>query len=283
MEVKTLPDNEIKALIRLVGDEEDANAAQLREHLALIVRHEPERIEAIALGSFAEKLPPAATAILENSRWHALEKMFRGLLRAGGEADLEEGLFLISKFAHPKITVSDIAAPLDGMAGEIKTRLDTQADPERVVEALCETVFARHGFGGCDEDICNPENIYLYNLFQSRRGMPVTLGSLCILLGKRLDLPLRGMGIPGHFILQLKTWNGELFLDPYRKGRRLTPRECQMLVLSRGVHWDPDYLKPVDNRHILCRTLGNLIYSYNRLKDERRAGQLKRYMQILQD
>jgi len=281
--MKALADNELKALIKLAGDEDESSSSGLLRQLADIVRLEPERIETIITTEFADKLPPAVSTLLEESRWRSLENMFRNLSRSAKNPDLEEGLFLISKFAFQKISLADISTPLDAIAAEARERVSNSQDLPRIVAFLSDVVYHKHALRGADPKTQNPEDTYLYNLLKNKTGMPITLGSLYILLGKRLNLPIHGMGIPGHFLVQYKTWNGDLFLDPYQEGRVVSPRECQMMVLSRGVHWDPEFLNPVDNRYILCRTLGNLIYEYNRSKDERRSAQLKRYLQILQD
>ncbi len=278
---KALADSELKALILLAGDE--AEGSSLLRRLATIVRQEPERIETIITNEFADTLPPVVSTLLEESRWRSLENMFRNLSRSSKNPDLEEGLFLISKFSFQKIALSDISTPLDAIAADAKDRIANSQDLPRIVAFLSDIIYRKHAMSGSDPKAQNPENTYLYNLLTTRQGMPIALGSLYILLGKRLNLPIQGMGIPGHFLVQYKTWNGDLLIDPYQQGRVVSPRECQMMVLSRGVHWDPEFLNSVDNRYILCRTLGNLIYEYNRVKDERRSAQLKRYLQILQD
>ncbi|MFA5160956.1 MAG: transglutaminase family protein [Elusimicrobiales bacterium] len=279
--IKTLPDNELKALIILAGDEEDSNSALLRGKLAQIAGREPERLEAIAEAEFSGGLPPAVASLLEEARWALLENLF-SKIAASPSPDLEEGLFLISKFAYPRLSLADISAPADALAADIKKTASSAGSLEEYIAAFNETVFRNRSFSCCDGAGAGPESAYLYTLLKTRRAAAPALGALYIIVGKRLEVPVCASAMPGHFIAQFRAWDAEVFVDLCREGKIVSRRECQMMTLSRGLRWDGDYLKPVDSRALLCHTLSSLIYNYNRAKDARRATQLTRYLQILQ-
>ena len=84
-------------------------------------------------------------------------------------------------------------------------------------------------------------------------------------VGRRLGVPLAGVGMPGHFLLRDKVdpW---VFVDPFHGGRLLDARGCRRLLESRtqGVAWRDDYLVPVPRLAIVWRMLTNLKAHYRR-------------------
>ena len=126
--IKSIPDNEIKALITLIQEEEDDNADRLKGELASIIRLNPERVESIVTHDFSANTPQFLLDLLEQTRWEALDKMFQRLSAThGSELNLEEGLFLLSKFAYPSISLMDISASLDAMADDMGEAVNSTA------------------------------------------------------------------------------------------------------------------------------------------------------------
>ena len=104
---------------------------------------------------------------------------------------------------------------------------------------------------------------------------------LCILLGRRLELPIQGVGLPCHFIAKYDDRKEPVFFDPFNKGKILSRDDCIQLLQSFGVDFEDRYLIPVSSREILVRMLHNLIHIYKKEDEQGKAQQLARYSQIL--
>ncbi|HOX23360.1 MAG TPA: transglutaminase-like domain-containing protein [Elusimicrobiales bacterium] len=282
--IKSLPDNEIKALITLIQEEEEDNAGRLKDELASIIRVNPERVESIVSHDFSANTPQFLLDLLEQTRWEALEKMFQRLISPrAGEVNLEEGLFLLSKFAYPAITLTDISAPLDALAEDMGEAVKDTSSLEKVVEIFRDVVFGKNGFSVHEPTNISPDNVYLYSVLRNRRGVPVTLACVYLLLGKRLGVPVHGVDFPGRFLVAFKARNGALLVDPSSEGVVITEKEARELVSRRGMRWSAENLRLVNSARTLARTVSNLIFIYNKLKDDKRNLYLKRYMELLQD
>ena len=77
-------------------------------------------------------------------------------------------------------------------------------------------------------------------------------------VGRRLGVPVDGVGMPGHFLIR----NGAeptAFADPFGGGKRLDEDGCrEIFVMIGGSGWDESYLAPVGATAILTRMLMNL-------------------------
>jgi len=75
-------------------------------------------------------------------------------------------------------------------------------------------------------------------------------------IARRLERPVFGIGLPGHFIVQYDDGHYSTFLDPFHGGALLTPDQCYEMAQANGN--DPRVLLPVDKRQILFRMINNL-------------------------
>jgi Transglutaminase-like superfamily len=164
---------------------------------------------------------------------------------------LDEAALVIAGRFQPGI---DIARELRGLdhlaAGCFAPTLD----------ALVAYLFSDLGFAGNRLDYYDPSNSYLDQVVARRVGIPITLGVLTIVVGRRLGVPLVGVGLPGHFVLRDRV-DPTVFVDPFSGGLLLDRQGC--IATFHAVHgpdapFDDDYLKPVGTVAILTRLLANL-------------------------
>ena len=178
------------------------------------------------------------------------------LLRDGDEIELDESLLLLAA-SRPGST-ADVAVGLDAL-DEIAA-----ACPDRTVDALIRHLFVREGFAGDRNDYHDPRNSYLDEVLRRRVGMPITLAVVVVEVGRRLDLDLVGIGMPGHFLVRERD-DPDGFIDPYHQGTRISAAACE--ARFRSLH-GPDapfhdgYLRPVATRSIVQRVLNNLTVSF---------------------
>ncbi len=141
-------------------------------------------------------------------------------------------------------------------------RLDALAEPcaAPTLDALVVHLFGELGFAGDQRDYYDPANSYLDQVIDRRRGIPITLSVLALSVGRRLGVPLDGVGMPGHFLLRDRV-DRDLFVDPYHGGARLDRAGSAALftrIHGPGAPFDDAYLEPVGPLEITARMLANL-------------------------
>jgi regulator of sirC expression with transglutaminase-like and TPR domain len=176
---------------------------------------------------------------------------------------LDEGALLIAAHAYPRLDVD----------GELSRLDDLAASCPRDLEGLRRYLFGDLGFRGNDEDYGDPRNSYLNDVLERRMGIPITLSIVAIEVGRRVGVPLAGVGLPGHFLVRHEAVP-PLLLDPFNGGHALSIEDCEALVhrlYEDRVAFTPALLAPVDNRAILGRMLNNLRQTFQRRGDSASA------------
>jgi regulator of sirC expression with transglutaminase-like and TPR domain len=189
------------------------------------------------------------------------------------QVNLAEAALLIAAEEYPRLHVEAYLEKLD-LFGDIAREQAAEArDAINVISALNATAFQLLGFRGNRESYYDPRNSYLNEVIDRRIGIPITLTVVYIEVARRIGFPVKGVGLPLHFIARHEAESGDIFIDPFNEGRLLGTDACAELVtnMSGGrVEIKPEHLEPVSNKQILTRMLSNLLGIYA-ASDRRRA------------
>lgn len=192
-----------------------------------------------------------------DARWSEPTARFGGLL-ALPEPDLplDEAVFLVAAHAHPDLNLDDGLVQLDELAAAC---VDA-----RTPGALGTALFVDQGFAGNAEDYGDPRNSLLDDVLARRLGIPISLSILMIEVGRRIGIPLHGVGMPGHFLVGAPG-EPDTFVDPFHGGRVLDREGCREIFAALQGDDAPfadGYLAATGSRAILLRVLNNLERSY---------------------
>lgn len=196
------------------------------------------------------------------------------LARPQEDARLAEGALLIAQEEYPTLDIAAYLQRLDGMAGIIKHRLGLELDPRRIVDTINTHLFEEYGLRGNQQAYYDPRNSFLNDVLDRKTGIPITLSVLYLDIGRQVGLPIVGVGMPGHFIVQYTAQAGSLLIDPFYHGAILSHEDCATRlahIYGQAVAWHNAYLQPVSDHDILRRMLYNLKAIYIKQADYQRA------------
>lgn len=182
---------------------------------------------------------------------NARERFAAAVKRPVDEVRLDVAALCIAASAHPLLDVDEYLDRLDGLAAGC---------PEANFDALRTYLFGDVGFAGNIDHYDDPENSFLDSVLDRRLGIPITLSVLMIEIGRRLGLDVRGVGMPGHFLV-LDGSSGDVWCDPFHGGARLDAAGCRRrfdLVYGGSLPFQPSFLAPTHPPAIVARMLANL-------------------------
>lgn len=173
--------------------------------------------------------------------------------------DLAEIALLLARDEFPKLDVDAHLAEIAAMAHEAR-HFVRDPSPVEKVKGLCRYLFHEMGFHGNRDNYYDPLNSYLNIVLERRTGIPITLSVVTIAVGRRVGLPLVGVGLPGHFVV-MHDADREILIDPFHGGRLLTPSDCENVVRQvTGMNFDANelVLQELPTGLVIKRMLNNL-------------------------
>ena len=127
-----VPESQIRALIRLLSDEDDRIVRTISGKLIDIG---PTAVPLLQEAEIEQpEMAGRVASVLEEIRWSKLEDELIELAELPEQAiSLERGAFLIARYAYPTLDVSSYRRELDRMAQEVRARIGLRASGEETV------------------------------------------------------------------------------------------------------------------------------------------------------
>ncbi len=255
---KIIGKKNLRSLALLLEEDDPKSFALVNEHILKIGA--PMLPYLIELESTKPTLFEKSRSLVAEIRFQMLKVEFEKFVRAGEKnLDLEAGALLIARFVHPALDEKIYHDWLERVAGKIRADLPVKRDKVAAFKRLHSFLSRAMGFCVNEDDYYNPDNSCLNRVIETRRGTPISLSILFLILARRLKIPAFGIGLPGHFIVGL----GEpaLFWDPLLN-RVLDVPAMRRRLAQNGFSYAPGLLKPFSSAQILMRLLRNLMAVY---------------------
>ncbi|OLD63203.1 MAG: hypothetical protein AUI47_10005 [Acidobacteria bacterium 13_1_40CM_2_68_5] len=189
-----------------------------------------------------------------------------------GAIDLGHASLLIAREEYPDLDVHGYLERLDEMAREIRGRMKGTEGAKSQIAHLNRLLFEEMGFRGNREEYYDPRNSFLNDVLDRRIGIPITLSTIYLEVGRRIGCPLAGVAFPGHFLVRYDGTEPvpDLLIDPFNRGQLLTEEECRGRIaeMYKGqLEYRPEFLRPAPKREILERMINNLKWIYRQQRD----------------
>lgn len=220
----------------------------------------------------AQFLKTIANGTNRHLAWHArwyLEELrfsdpvaeFRGFIRSLNY-ELETGALLLSRTVHPRIDIAACCDQFDALARRCRELFYDPMTTREKCRIINRVLFHENGFHGNADQYTDPLNSFIDQVLARRKGLPITLSILYLLVAHRLGLELEPVALPGHFVVGCYTEGEPFYIDPFERGLFRTPDDVLDWLRARQLSPQITDLAPTPVREVLCRCCRNLAQHY---------------------
>lgn len=200
--------------------------------------------------------------------WSAEDKASVEVLRRAVEDDDLLSALLAIEGASPVVGL-EVATTIARLSTRVLSHLpepDESEEPaaERL-ELLHAVVCGEFGLSGAEDDYFAAANSKLSLVLERRRGQPILVSAIWMLVGRTAGIDVQGIGFPGHFLVSVE---GQL-VDAFNDGLPLDEEDVRRLAerVMPGRRMEPDWLQVVGTGQMAERVLRNLIHASLRAHD----------------
>ena len=174
---------------------------------------------------------------------------------------LAETALIIACEEYPQLELNPYLEVLDQIAEAARRKCSPSGSPMETVEQINTVLFEMYKFHGNTDDYYDPRNSFFNDVLDRRVGIPITLSTVYIEVARRLNFPIDGVGMPGHFLVKYSDRREEFFVDPFNQGQILSREDCRAKLhdlYGDALEFNDRLLARSTNRQILWRMLNNL-------------------------
>ena len=269
-----LKENGLNALINLLDDPDEE-----------VYRHVSDKL--IALGtSIIPSLEIAWEKTFDPNLHYRLEELihliqFETLLKElkrwakKRQDNLLEAAILVARYQYPDVNTAKINAQIEKINREIWLEMNYDLTPLEQVNVFNHVLFQLNGFAGNTSNIHDPQNAYLNIMLETKKGNPVSLSMLYLILANKIKMPVYAINLPQHFVLSFhkdlleadepeqKIRSSLLFyINPFNKGIIFSRDDITLYLKKMNITPRQSHYLPCSNRDIVLSLIISLMHSY---------------------
>ncbi len=193
--------------------------------------------------------------------------------------ELESGWIMISRVAYPNLEVGEIYAALDAIADRCSELIAQPATPRDQCRVVNRVLFHELGFRGNSEHYNDPDNSFINRVLETKKGLPITLSLLYLLVSERLGIPLEPISAPGHFVVGCFEETAPFYIDPFERGKILTAGHMLERIQTATLHPQVGQLAPASTYETLSRVCRNLVPHFAESGEESMSSLFRSFLQ----
>ena len=271
---KTLTDEQFRALVQLLDDEDPEVSRHVWAELNAMGRAVVPRLEA----EWELLSDPDLQSVVE-STIHRLQVQgtTADLLawKDSGGKDLLLGWYLATRFQFPDLDFKGSSDQVKRLVNKIWLEMTPGMSPQDQIRAVNHILFRLEGFSPNTARPHHPQNSFLNYVVEQQQGNVMSITMLYLVICQHLDLPVYGVLLPGYFVLLYRDGNDEFYIDAINGGKTFDRSRLESYLKQVGVEPKPDYFNPATNLSILLRLVHLMAADYVRSEKPDKAEEVR--------
>lgn len=260
---------ELKALITLLEDPDEEVFSHVSRH---ILEQGPTAVPALEKlweVTTDEQLQERLEWLIQYIQTSLVEKNLETWVAGGGD-NLLEGALHVARLQYPEITYAELYRVLDDIRQDIWLELNPHLTALEKVRIINHFLYDIYKFSPNTLNFYAPQNSFINQVLESRKGNPISLGIIYICVAQMLEIPIYGVNLPRNFVLAYRDEFASpdailFYINPYNRGIVLGRREIDLFLQQLSIEPQPSFYEPCTNNDILQRLLLSIIQSFEKL------------------
>ncbi len=269
---------EVIALITLLDDPDESIYYEVKNRFVTLGPPAIPHLETAWENSFDAIMQKRIEAIIHTIQFETLQKALKSWAK-DEQDDLLKGIIILARYQYPDMDENKLRKQLHQIKQDVWLELHEDLTALEKVKIINHILFEVHQFSGNITNYHAPQNSFLNNVLESKKGNPLMLSVVYILICKELNIPVYGINLPQHFVLAylndyanlMDVNNNSLsnnilfYINPFSKGLMFQQKDIDQFLKQLNLEPESKYYLPCSNLEILKRCIHNLIFSYEKL------------------
>ncbi len=271
---------EIRALVSLL-DDEDNEVVSLVEHKILslgdvmipFLENEWET-------NFDGNVQRRIEDLIHNLQLQSLRYRLNEW-KEDSEDDLLRGVWLLATYQYPDLDFKKVKKDFDKIYYEAWLSHRAYASPSDQIKNLNHVLFNKLKFTSNTQNFHAPGNSMINTVLETRRGNPIALCIIYMLVARRLEMPVFGVNLPNLFVLTYKSPETQFYINPFNKGLVFSKNDIDNYIAQLKLSPSDRYYEPCTHLEIIQRVLRNLVLSFEKLGEAHKTEEVKELLSEL--
>lgn len=277
-----MQESELKALVSLLDDEDDQIVAHIEEKIRPLGKEIIPYLEQEWESTFNPGLQRKIEDLIHTLQYQVLKERLQQWYE-DPEQDLLTGLWLISTYQYPDIELTKLKQDLEQIYYEAWLEFRPDLHPFDQVKVINSVFFNKLKFGANTKNFHSPGNSLINIVLETRKGNPISLCVIYMLVAQKLKLPIYGVNLPNLFILTFKDDKVQFYINAFNRGLIFSKQDIENYIHELRLTPQESFFQPCSSLEIIRRTLRNLVMSFDKMGEHAKAEEVKELLLIVAD
>ena len=285
---------ELNALISLLDDPDEEVYNHIQERLLSLGYEVIPMLEDAWEQAFDTLIQNRIENIIQKIQFEKIAHQLKDWAKYDTD-DLLAGVLLVARYQYPDLDEQKVRKHIEQIKQDVWLELNNNLTALEKVRVINHIIFDVHNFSGNTTNYHAPQNSYINNVLESKKGNPLSLSIVYAIVAQGLDIPIFGVNLPEHFVLAYKdehnllpafvnepTNNVLFYINPFSKGSVFSRKEIDAFLKQLKVSPNDSHYEPCSNFVIVKRLIANLMNSYEKLGYPHKVEELRQLLNTLQ-
>ncbi len=269
-----MQENELKALVSLLDDDDTEVSSHVEEQIISLGTEIIPFLEEEWEKSFNPTIQTRIEDLIHNLQFTLVKERLTAWAEQEGQ-DLLEGMWIVSTYLYPDLELSKLKQDIEQIYYEIWLEFRNALSPIDQIKILNGVLFSKLKFRANTKNFHSPSNSMLNVVLDSKRGNPITLCTVYMLVAAKLEMPVYGVNLPNMFILTYKTDDITFYINAFNRGIVFTKEDIDHYLKNLNLNALPRFYDPCDNIEFIKRSFRNLVVAFEKLGEYHKMEEVK--------
>ena len=271
--------SEIKALISLLDDDD----YEVLNHVESKIRSMGDTVipyleDHWAESSFSPLMQKKLEDLIHDLQYTAFFDRLINWKKNGSE-DLLEGIWAIATYQYPELSLKKLRQDVEQIYYEVWLEIRDGMHPMDQIKTLNSVIFGKLKFGANTKHFHSASNSMLNVVIESKKGNPISLCVIYLLVAQKLNLPIWGVNLPNLFILTYKSGNMQFYINVFNRGLVFNRVDIDSYIAQLNLTQNEIFYQPCNNLDIIKRVLRNLTLAFEKVGDDDKVKEINSALQ----
>lgn len=269
-----MSEKELKALVSLLDDDDKQVSAHVQEKILSLGTEAIPFLEKEWESNMSPDVQSRIEEIIHTLQYELVRERLKSWYTSS-DHDLLTGMWIIATYQYPDIELEKLKQELEQIYYETWLEFRPELYPLDQIKVINSVIFNKLKFGANTKNFHSPGNSMINVVLETRRGNPITLCVIYLLVAQKLKLPVHGVNLPNLFILTYKDDNHQFYINAFNRGLIFSKQDIENYIHELHLVPQPSFFDACNSIEIIRRALRNLIMSFEKMGEHAKAEEVK--------
>jgi regulator of sirC expression with transglutaminase-like and TPR domain len=273
---------EIKALISLLDDEDHEVSQHVEDKILSLGGNVIPFLETEWEGNFNPIIQRKIEELIHELQLSIMIERLQAWKNGGG-LDLLEGMWIIATYHYPDLSIEKLKTNIEQLYYDIWIQFQEEMNAVDQIKRINSIFFGVMNFAANTKNFHSPANSMINVVLENRRGNPITLCVIYLLIARKLDMPVYGVNLPNLFVLTYKSDKTQFYINVFNRGIIFSKTDIDHYIAQLNIKSKDIFYQPCTNLEIVQRVLRNLILSYEKTSEQDKIREIEKILKSTLD